>query len=438
MFDQLKKLTRHSAFYTIANSVEAFAPFLLAIILTRQLAPEEYGVWVLFIALVTFLRPLVNLTVQDALKMRFYEMDEIARARFVWSALWLSTACTIGFIVVAKLLAGPLSAALSVPAEWLVAIPVAAYLYAFFYFVLAFKQFDQKRWRFLSLHVIQTTASLVFITYFVLNGAGWPGVVIGKLLGLTAGCAIGAYWLVRDLPFRKILTRPPHIARLLKFGLLYLPTGLGMVAIPLTDRLIVTHVLGLAENGLYGVAALFGVAVFVVINGILHAWMPWLFQRLSDWRNRRREIVSVSAVFLCVLPLGGLFAAVIAAPVAPILIGGEFDGAFHMIPWAIAGTVSMGYFFHNQAYLLFRQAVLPMSISSFSCIALNAVFSYYGAIAYGTVGVFAATIGAFLIAAMISAAFAMPRYRFGQSGARSGYVATPVAPRYSDAGSRSH
>ena len=216
---------------------------------------------------------------------------------------------------------------------------------------------------------------------------------------------------VKGLPFGKILRQQPHIIRLAKFGLLYLPTGMGLVAIPLTDRLIVTHVLGLAENGLYGVAALFGLAVFVAINGILHAWMPWLFRSLVDWRGLRREIITVSLIFFALLPLGGVIAYVIAVPVAPIIIGNQFDGAFHMIPWAIAGTVSMGYFFHNQAYLLFKKAILPMSLSSFSCIILNAVFSYYGAIEYGVIGVLAATIGAFLIAALISAAFVIPQYR---------------------------
>jgi O-antigen/teichoic acid export membrane protein len=411
MYDLLKKLSQNSAFYTFANSIEAFSPFLLAIILTRQLAPAEYGVWVLFIALVTFLRPLVNLTVQDALRMHFYEMDDAERARFVWSSLWLTTVCAAIFVAISLVFARPLSTALSLPAEWLVTIPIAAYLYAFFYFVLAFKQFDQKRRRFLSLHVIQTTASLIFITFLVINGSGWPGVVIGKICGLAVGCAVGAFWLAKDLPFGKILTQPPHIIRLAKFGLVYLPTGMGLVAIPLTDRLIVTHVLGLAENGLYGVAALFGIAVFVAINGILHAWMPWLFRSLVDWRAQRREIVTVSLIFLAILPLGGIIAYFIAMPLAPIIIGNQFDGAFHMIPWAIAGTVSMGYFFHNQAYLLYKKAVLPMSLSSFTCIVLNAVLSYYGAIEYGVIGVLAATIGAFLISALISAAFAVPQYR---------------------------
>ena len=411
MYDLLKKLSQNSAFYTFANSIEAFSPFLLAILLTRQLTPEEYGVWVLFIALVTFLRPLVNLTIQDALRMHFFEMGDAERARFVWSSLCLTTVCAATFVAVTLALAQPLSLSLSLPAEWLVTIPVAAYLYAMFYFLLAFYQFAHKRGSFLGLHVIQTAASLVFIAFLVFNGWGWPGVVIGKIAGLTVGCAVGAVWLVKGLPFSKILRQPPHIIRLAKFGLLYLPTGMGLVAIPLTDRLIVTHVLGLAENGLYGVAALFGVAVFVVINGILHAWMPWLFRSLVDWRGLRREIITISLIFFALLPFGGIIAYVIAMPVAPIIIGNQFGDAFHMIPWAIAGTVSMGYFFHNQAYLLFKKAILPMSLSSFSCIVLNAVFSYYGAIEFGVIGVLAATIGAFLIAALISAAFVIPRYR---------------------------
>jgi len=415
MYDLLKKLSQNSAFYTFANSIEALSPFLLAIILTRQLTPAEFGVWVLFIALVTFLRPLVNLTIQDALRMHFFEMDDTERARFVWSALCLSLVCAAVFIGIALLLAQPLSVALKLPAEWLVTIPLAALLYATFYFLLAYNQFAHIRRRFLGLHVVQTAASLVFIAILVLNGWGWSGVVIGKIGGLAVGCTLGAVWLARSLPIQRVFAQPPQIMRLAKFGLLYLPTGMGLVAIPLTDRLIVTHILGMAENGLYGVAALFGVAVFVAINGILHAWMPWLFRSLANWPGSRREIFGVSLIFFAVLPLGGFIAYLIAMPLAPIVIGNQFDGAFHMIPWAIAGTVSMGFFFHNQAFLLYRKAIFPMSVSSLSCIILNAVLSYYGALKYGVTGVLAATIGAFLIAALISAAFVLLRYRAGKS-----------------------
>ena len=410
MYNMLKMITKNSVFYTFANSIEALSPFFLAIILTRLLDIDEYGVWVLFAAVVAFLRPLINLTIQDALRMHFYEMDDAERARFVWSSFCLTTICTATLIAIILALSRPLSVALSMPAEWLVTIPIAACLYAAFYFLLAYNQFAHDWRRFLSLHVVQTSASLAFIALLVFNGWGWPGVVIGKIAGLSIGCIFGIYGLVARLQFTNVLKQPPQLSLLAKFGLQYLPTGMGLVAIPLTDRLIVTHVLGLAENGLYGVAALFGSAVFVVINGFLHAWMPWLFRNLGDLPSKGREIITVSVVFLVLLSLGGVIAHFVAGLIAPLIIGSQFDSAFHMIPWAIAGTVSMGYFYHNQAYLHFRKAILPMSLSSITCITLNAVLSYYGAIYYGVIGVLAATIAAFLIAALISASFIIHRY----------------------------
>ena len=65
-----------SVFYGFANGIEALVPFLLAPILTRSLDPTEYGLWVLFVTYSTFLRPIIGLTSQDAIRMRFYDFDQ--------------------------------------------------------------------------------------------------------------------------------------------------------------------------------------------------------------------------------------------------------------------------------------------------------------------------------------------------------------------------
>ena len=55
MYKLLRRLAGISVFYSFANSIEALSPFLLAIILTRLMMPEDYGIWVLFVSLVAFL-----------------------------------------------------------------------------------------------------------------------------------------------------------------------------------------------------------------------------------------------------------------------------------------------------------------------------------------------------------------------------------------------
>jgi len=213
------------------------------------------------------------------------------------------------------------------------------------------------------------------------------------------------------IKFSRNVLKKPQIAKLMQFGFLYLPTGMGLVAIPLTDRIIVTEILGLAENGLFGAAALFGSAVFVIINGFVHAWMPWLFRSLSDPGRNREIIARVSISFYIVMPVIGLLLFIIAKFVAPLIIGSAFVKAFDLIPWAIGGTIAMGYFFHNQAFLHYRRAVVAMSICSFYCIVSNAVLSYYGAIYFGTAGVFYATVVAFLSASVLCGIFIFFTYR---------------------------
>lgn len=407
----LSSLAKNSVFYTFANSIEAAAPILLAIVLTRLLEPSEYGVWVLFIALVSFMRPIINLSVQDALRMHFYEMNIDERARFVWGSFCLSLVCLCIIVAVLWSISSLASRYLNFPQDWLVTVPFAAFLYASFYFLLAYFQFSENRLRFLLLHILQTSASLAVIAVLVWHSRGWQAVVMGKIIGLALAVVIGAYWLSKGINFSKDVLQKPRIAKLMRFGFLYIPTGMGLVAIPLTDRIIVTEMLGLAENGLFGAAALFGSAVYVIINGFIHAWMPWLFRTLADPTDNRLTITRVSIFFYLGLPFVGLVLYLVAMYIAPLIIGSAFNDAFKLIPWAIAGTIAMGYFFHNQAFLHYRRAVVAMSTCSFYCIVSNAVLSYFGAIYFGTAGVFYATVAAFMSAALLCGIFIFLYYR---------------------------
>ena len=123
MYKLFKNLAGISIFYSLANSLEAISPFFLAIILTRFLQPDEYGIWVLFLSLVAFSRPFVNLTIQDALRMNFYEMDEARRGTFVVSAFYLSSGATMLLGLGALLFGDTLSAWLKFPAGWVISWP---------------------------------------------------------------------------------------------------------------------------------------------------------------------------------------------------------------------------------------------------------------------------------------------------------------------------
>ncbi len=408
----LRKLYTSSIIYALANSIEALAPFILAVMLTRKLSPEEYGIWVLFIALFTFLRPIISLSVQDALKMHYFELKRDTLSEFILSSFLLTSVLTLLLSVIVFFTKSQLSVWLKFPESWMISIVVTAYLYSLFYFLLTFNQFENNKKRFILLHLLQSSVAIGLAVTLVFYDWDWQGAILGKISGLFITFFLGAWWLSRDLTFRINAQVLKKAKELIKFGLYYLPTGLSLVIIPLTDRMMITNILGLHENGLYGVAALFGSAFFIVINGFLFAWMPWLFQRLIRHNEQdKSEIGLVSTSFFLVLPVAALGFYFISIFVAPLAIGKSFYAAFPLISWVLSAFVMQGYFLHNQAFLLFKKNAILMSVCSFFCIILNIILSYLWALSYGVKGVIIATSVSYLVSSLLIGLFVLYVYR---------------------------
>jgi len=408
----LKRLYTSSLIYTLANSIEALAPFILAIILTRKLSPEEYGTWVLFIALFSFLRPITSLSVQDALKMHYFELKRETLSEFILSSFFLTSLLTLLLSVIVFLTKSHLSVWLKFPDSWMISVVVTAYFYSLFYFLLTLNQFENNKKRFILLHVVQSSVGIGLAVTLVFYEWGWQGAIIGKISGLCITFFLGVWWLSCDLKFSLNARVLKKAKQLIKFGLHYLPTGLSLVIIPLTDRMIITNILGLHENGLYGVAALFGAAFFIVINGFLFAWVPWLFQRLTKNSTQdKTEVKWISISFILILPIAAIGFYFFSLLVAPFAIGKSFYDAFPLIPWVLSAFVMQGYFLHNQAFLLFKKKAIMMSLCSFFCIILNIILSYLWALLYGAQGVVIATAVSYFVSALLLSVFILYVFR---------------------------
>ena len=122
-----------SVFYGFANGIEALVPFLLAPILTRSLDPTEYGLWVLFVTYSTFLRPIIGLTSQDAIRMRFYDFDQEQLDKYTHTIFYIMMVTVCVGTIITILFADILTVISKFPAPWLVTIVIAEFLFAVFY-----------------------------------------------------------------------------------------------------------------------------------------------------------------------------------------------------------------------------------------------------------------------------------------------------------------
>jgi len=396
----LKRVYISSIFYTLVTSIEALTPFLLTPILTRFLSPTSYGIVTLFVAFTTLARPVVSLSFQDAIKMRFFDLNRIERSHYLSTALVLNLIPAVTLGAAAVIFSESLSRFMKFPEPWISTIILVAFLMGIFYLLLTINQFGQDRRNFLFLHITQSAASFIAITALVIVGMEWQSYLIGKTAGLVFCIAIGL-WLFMPVLEPRALIRPQlrYIRELVKFGVLYLPAGLSLVASGLINRLIIAHYSGLEQSGFYSIAELFGSVFLLGINGFMHGWMPWLFEHLRvRSRSVRNQVIMVSLLYVIACPLAAFAIYGASIFVAPILIGEEFHVALHLIPWALAAMTAHAYFVHMLTFLHFKKEPALMSLGSSLFLLCNIFLGILWVQTHGVVGVYMATFVSYLLA----------------------------------------
>jgi len=398
-----RTLAKQSLFYAVANGVEALVPFLLAPILTRSLGTTDYGIWVLFVTYATFMRPLIGLTAQDAIRMRFYDFDQKQLDQFTHTALFIMTnVLTFGLIVV-FLFQDVIAVAAKFPAVWLVSIVIAAFLFEVFYTTLALQQFHGRRWLFLYTQIAQAVLSMTFILIFLSLDWGWQGVILGRMLalGVTVIFSLGRL----GLNPATLLRVPPRsfYRNIASFGLLYVPSGMSVMAMAMIDKVVAAHVLGVAASAIYAVAALFASAFWVVNNSFVLAWTPWLFRRLrGDDPQKLREVLSVSGLYFIIASCAAAAIYAFSLWFAPILLGEAFHTAIPLMKYIMIAILLQGFFMHNMKFLHNDRRVSVMSLCSLLAIGLNIWLSMAWAAEYGIKGIMQATIISFGTAFVVS------------------------------------
>ncbi|MEM9312109.1 MAG: oligosaccharide flippase family protein [Pseudomonadota bacterium] len=414
-----KFLALQSLFYAFANGIEALVPILLAPILTRMLDPTGYGIWVLFVTYATFMRPIVGLTSQDAIRMRFYDFDEAQLKRFTHTILFVMLILAVFVSAVTMVFSGLLSDATKFPEAWLVSVVVAALLYEVFYTVLALQQFHNRRKAFLATQVAQAVLSMGFIVGFLMAGWDWRGVVIGRMLGM----AIASFFSLRSLGFTlSSLIRIPERSfyrNIASFGVMYWPAGAVVMVVATTDKVMAAHSLGVEASAMLGVAWLFASAFWMVNYSFVMAWTPWLFRKLkSATPGDLNEVLSVSALYFVLAALAAAAFYFFALLVAPIMLGEAFHSAIDLLRYAMLAIVMQGYFMHNMKFLHFDKSIEMMSAFSVLTIVLNYGLSALWVAELGIAGILLATAVSFGVAFLISSGLVIARYTNTRKGAK--------------------
>jgi O-antigen/teichoic acid export membrane protein len=261
---------------------------------------------------------------------------------------------------------------------------------------------------------------MALISTFLLAGWGWRGVIIGRMIGL----AVAALISLRSLGYSPamFLRMPPrsYYRNIASFGVLYWPAGMVIMAVAMTDKVVAAHYLGVEASAMYGVAALFASAFWIVNYSFVLAWTPWLFRKLKAApAEGLREVISVSMLYFVLASIAAVAFYFVSLVIAPILLGKAFHSAIPLLKYIMLAILLQAFFMHNLKFLHFDKSIGVMSACSALTIGLNIWLSIMWAPTQGVHGIMIATAVSFGAAFLVSGVLVVARYMNIQQGVKA-------------------
>ena len=336
MSGYLRRLATTGAAYTAASIVSKLIAVALLPLYTRYLTTGDYGVAEVMFAAVVSASIVVRLGLIEAL-LRFYYKDGEDPARVVASSFaalfWFATLAAL----IALPFAGPISEALlpeSAPDLARISIAGLWVLTLNEYLLTLFRLEERARAFFLTtiINVLAAIALTVILVVGMEEGA--RGLLIGSY---ASGAAVVLALIFVHRRRLSLRFERPLLRRLLRFGLPTMPAELSLYGLNFVDRLIIIHVAGASQAGLYSIGVKFAQAVNVLVRGFQLAWPPLAYS-IRDDDEARRVYATVVTLFVagCAFVVTGMW--LLSRWLVRALAAPEFFASYKVIGLISAAT----------------------------------------------------------------------------------------------------
>lgn len=351
----LKRLLNSTATYALANVINSAIPFLLLPVLTRVLSPAEYGVVTMFTTMISVLSAFTGLSIHGAVSVRYFDTNT-DHPRFVGACLALLAASTSLVLLLVWLLAGPLSRWVEITEDWLLVAVLASAAQAIVQVRLVIWQVRSEVLRYSLFQILQTALNLALsLGLILLLGMGWEGRGLGISVAVFLFAGLALYGLQRRTLVRWSLNRD-YLRAALRFGVPLIPHAMGAMMIAMSDRFIITHLLGVGATGAYAVGAQMGMVIGLLADAFVKAYNPYLFRELSliDEEGRQRLVRYCSVIFFIFILIG--FVYVLILPLFyTVFVGDEFYESLNVARILAIGNVIQGMYYVVGGFIVFSE-----------------------------------------------------------------------------------
>ncbi len=287
MYEQIKRLAKHSAIYGMGGIVSRLLAVLLLPLYTAYLEPDDFGQVGVCLALGAVLVTILRGGISSAFFRFYFDSPDPARRLLVLrTSFWFTmTSATLG-LAVGLLLAEPVADLVGVRDASLVrATFVAIWAQMNYEQLTALFRVEERSVAFslatlanLAFTVAATVVLVVFLDQEAL------GVIVGNLTG-TLLVYLGLLGYRREqlgLQFSR-----PLLREMQRFGMPLVPAALALIAITFSSRFFLSHLAGLEETGVFELGVRIASAMVLLITAFRLAWPAFAYSIEDDDEAKR-------------------------------------------------------------------------------------------------------------------------------------------------------
>jgi Membrane protein involved in the export of O-antigen and teichoic acid len=329
----------------VTNILISLSSIILLPILTKNLTIEDYGVWGLFNTTVNFIPLFVNLGLPYTM-VRFLAVkrDKGAIQEGFYSITFVLLIVGLVTSVILFLFSKSMSAVLFNGNEIVSVVLAASVLMTILNtsFLSFFRTFQQmKMYSILSL--VQSYATVLIASYFVMSGYEIAGAVFGYFVVLFAVSIIAVLFILHQIGF--MFPKFKNMREYLSFGVPTVPGNLSSWMVDLSDRYVIGILLGTAFVGYYSPGYTLG-TLLTMFGAPFTIILPALLSSYYD-QNKIDEVgkhLRYSVKYFLLLSIPAVFGlSILSAPLLNIMTTQAIaQNGYLITPFVALGALMLG------------------------------------------------------------------------------------------------
>ena len=391
-------LFKSFSLYTIASFIERGMAFFLLPIFTFYLTTKDFGILALITSIFSFTLPLVNLGIQSAISVEYFNGKKENYPSYFTSSIF--PPFVIAFFLTILLISFRLSVEdyLEIPFIWILVIPFFCFLSFFNSLLLIDYQIKNEPLKYVVYSLSNSAVYIIISVLLVITfNYGYLGRLIGQYVSVLMFSLIAFYVLYK----RKLLVKTfswTNSKDSLLFGLPLVPHIIGGTVINMSDRLFIDHFFGKDQLGIYNMGYVLGSVISILGIAFINAIIPFSYKLFAENTfDAKAKVVKMYWFFIGLM----VFVVICVWLFTPIIfkwfVDVKFaDGSKYVI-W-----IALAYFFQGM-YLLFTNILFYLKRTkvlfyfSFINVVINLSLNYFLLPLLGPIGAAYATCISFFI-----------------------------------------